>query len=107
MTAVLAGSINMGPEERLNLAVSFVNRLSSGETLSGVATTTLSDETLGHSASDGLVGLPIVTSPLVTQGIWHLKSGHRYLLDISIGTSQGQTLQGEISITCEGKPHQL
>lgn len=104
-TAVLAGSLRMGPAEKLNLAISFVNRLTSGEALTGAATTTLTDETDNITYAAGIVTTSTVASPSVTTGIYRLVSGHTYLLDVSVGTTLGQTLEGQIRIICEGKPN--
>jgi len=104
-TAILAGVVRMGPGEKLNLSISFVNRLSVGENLSGSAQSTLIDVTLGREHPGGLPAGPIPVSPVVSQMVSNLLSGHVYLLDILVNTSGQQTLEGQIEIICEGRPH--
>lgn len=103
--ATLAGTLRMGPGEKLNVSISFANRLATGETLTGSATTTLTDQEESRTYTTGLSGSPSVATPAVIQTVQSLVSGHSYLLDILIGTSASQTLEGQVLIFCEGSPH--
>jgi len=103
-TAILAGVVRMGPGERLNLSISFVNRLADVEAITG-ATSVLIDVTKGREEPDGLPAGPIPISPVVSQMVGGLQSGHVYLLDILAVTSGQQTREGQIEIICEGRPH--
>jgi hypothetical protein len=102
MSALVAGYVKMGPGEEQNLGISFEKRLQTGELIQAPATATLIDQNTGQHYPEGLIeSPPSIVSPTVTQIIGGLIEGHRYTLDIVVGSNQSQKFEGQIIITCE------
>lgn len=104
LNAPQIGSITA--DETRKLSVSFVNRLDSGETLTGTPTVTVSPSgpTLGTTAINGssitVNGRTATAGQAIQFTITDCTAGSTYQLTVTASTTADQVLQGIVIVDC-------
>lgn len=91
--------IEMLSTERLPLAFDMTAVLGQSESVTA-ATVTLTDIASGTDYATGLIGNPLIASPVVTQTVGLLQSGHRYRMVVTVSVSAGKSPARYLEIGC-------
>ena len=96
----------IAPDEVENLAIDFVNDLSTGDSIQSVMSWSCSvaPESLvpDTAPASRLLGAPALSGTLVTQGVYQCLAGVTYLMECVVNTTQGEKLSIWARLPCVG-----